>query len=69
MEYEEGCTPTDCRILREANHKMAQELFDIKSKKWQGLTDEERKVMWMAADTKMEFAELIEAKLKEKNNG
>ena len=41
---------------------------DEPQNEWRGLTTAERKVMWMAADTKMEFAELIEAKLKEKNS-
>ena len=31
--YEEGCTPTDFRVLREANARMAQELFELRSKK------------------------------------
>lgn len=28
--YEEGCTPADVRVLREANWRMAQELFELK---------------------------------------
>jgi hypothetical protein len=31
--YEEGCTPADFRVLREANARMAQELFELRSKK------------------------------------
>lgn len=29
-EVPEGCTPTDARILREANHKLAQENFELR---------------------------------------
>ncbi len=36
-------------------------------REWAGLTSAERKVLWMAAETKMEFAEILEAKLREKN--
>jgi hypothetical protein len=28
--YEEGCTPADFRVLREANERMAHELFELK---------------------------------------
>lgn len=38
-------------------------------REWVGLTTAERKVLWMAANNNREFGELIEAKLKEKNNG
>ena len=31
--YEEGCTPADFRVLREANARMAHELFELRSKK------------------------------------
>ncbi len=31
--YEEGCTPADFRVLRDANARMAQELFELRSKK------------------------------------
>lgn len=28
----EGCTPADARVLREANHALAQEVFDLKER-------------------------------------
>ncbi len=34
---------------------------------WRSLTSGERKILWRAARGPMEFGELIEAKLKEKN--
>lgn len=29
--YPEGCTPTDARVLREANHKLAQENWELRA--------------------------------------
>lgn len=37
-------------------------------RKWQGLTTAERKVLWTLTKKPSEYAELIEAKLKEKNH-
>ena len=34
-EMPEGCTPTDARVLRKANHDLADELS---RREWQGLT-------------------------------
>jgi hypothetical protein len=72
--YEEGCTPTDFRVLREANARMAQELFELK-REWQGLTENEKELLWDEAVEGQEhfcsqygnFADALEAKLKEKN--
>lgn len=37
------------------------------AREWQGLTTAERKALWNATKKPSEFAELIEAKLREKN--
>ena len=39
----------------------------LAKREWQGLTKAEIKVLWSAATNYGEFAQLIEAKLKEKN--
>lgn len=36
-------------------------------REWKGLTEAERKVLWLAANNMREFGEMVEAKLKEKN--
>ena len=36
---EEGCTPTDARVLREANHKLAQNLHEAEGLYEKGLLD------------------------------
>lgn len=39
----------------------------VKRREWRALTKSEVKVLWIAANNKAEFAELLEAKLKAKN--
>lgn len=37
QQYPTGCTPTDARVLREANHKLAQEVYELKESYVKGL--------------------------------
>ena len=39
------------------------------AREWVGLTDEERKDIWVDYDTDMDALKAIEAKLREKNHG
>jgi hypothetical protein len=52
-------TPEERTTLVEVNGKMRRP--------WKGLTSAERKTLWNLSVKPMHFAEMIEAKLKEKN--
>ncbi len=58
----ESAAHADVSIVNEGNTSQRP------TREWRGLTTAERKVLWNLTKKPSEYAELIEAKLKEKNH-
>jgi hypothetical protein len=59
----DGC-PADESLISKLNDRLAQ---PEPQPEWKNLTSAEIKVLWLAANNKAEFADLLQAKLREKN--
>jgi hypothetical protein len=61
-------TSRDCVSTQSYSYKDAIPLYTAPpQREWQGLTTAERKALWNVTKKPSEFAEMVEAKLKEKN--